>query len=654
MSSEKVVKVTFPNGDVHEFLKGIPCLEVAKSISEGLARASVAAKLDGALVDLSRPIEADAKFEAVKFDSKDGKDVFWHSSSHLMAKAVMRLFPDARLTIGPAIEDGFYYDIDVEKPFTPDDLAAIEKEMKRLAEANEPFERLEVSCSEAEQIIHNRLKNSYKIDLLKDVPDGEKISFYALGKDFIDLCSGPHVPSSGKIKAFKLLSTSTAYWRGDSKNRALQRIYGVSFPENKLLTEHLKMLEEAAKRDHRKIGKDLHIFTFAEEVGMGLPLWLPGGEVLRHLLIEYMRKMEEEDGYVYVRSPGITRSELYFATGHLPYYKDSMYAPIEIDGMEYYLKPMNCPHHHMMYRTLAASYKDLPIRFAEAGDCFRHELSGTMHGLIRVRCFTQNDSHIYLAPAQIHSEVIRVVRLFQRVYRDMGISEYSFRLSLPDFENNPEKYGNVDNKDAWTGAAEQLRSALLDLGVPFEEVKGEASFYGPKIDIQLKNVFGKEDTIGTVQVDVMVPKRLGLTFVNEKGAKETVVIIHRAILGSFERFIAYLLEHYAGSLPFWLSPEQVAVLPIADRHAEGARKVEEALAAVGIRASTDSSNQTLDYRIREAQLRKIPYMIVVGDKEIAAGTVSVRKRSGEMLAPMPVAEFVGLALRKNAERSLEL
>jgi threonyl-tRNA synthetase len=650
--AESEMKITFPNGDVHEFVRGITCLEVAKSISEGLARAAVAAKLDGVVVDLTRKIESDAKFEVIKFESKEGKDVFWHSSSHVMAKAILRLFPDAKLTIGPAIETGFYYDIDIGTPFTPEDLVKIEAEMGKIVKENEPFQRSEVSRSEAEKIINERLANPYKIELLKDVPEGEKISFYSLGKNFIDLCYGPHLPSSGKIKAFKLLNTSTAYWRGDAKNKALQRVYGVSFPEKKELDAHLKMLEDAAKRDHRKIGKDLGIFTFAEEVGMGLPLWLPKGEVLRHLLVEYMRKMEEEDGYVYVHSPSITRADLYYATGHLPYYKDSMYAPIEIDGMEYYLKPMNCPHHHMMFRTLAASYKDLPVRFAEAGDCFRHELSGTMHGLMRVRCFTQNDSHMYVTPAQLKKEVIGVARLFQRVYVDMGISDYSFRLSLPDFENNPGKYGGEEKK--WADASEELRQALLELKVPFDEVKGEASFYGPKIDIQLKNVYGQEDTIATIQIDIMIPKRLNLTFVNEKGEKENVIIIHRAILGSYERFIAYLLEHYAGNLPFWLSPVQAIVLPIADRHTEGALKVVAALHSAGIRTEIDSSNQTLDYRIRNAQLAKIPYMLVVGDRELENNSVTARKRTGEVMKPMALDEFLEFARKKNDGKELEL
>jgi threonyl-tRNA synthetase len=630
-----------PLSELSKTIRGADEKDLSKAISlttakkiESPARAVAGQEILQFIADASH--EKQTKTEQERMLAKN-------TAQFILAAALSKLYPRARIA-DSSVGEEFFVDIDSEKTLSDSDIAKIEQEMEGIVSAKEKITSAKIAVADALKKFGH---NPYKKFLLEQAPRDAKVRVAEM-PGFCDLANGLLLANTSELVAFKLSKIGGAYWLNSSQNRQLQRATGTAFASLKERDDYLAYLADAERRDHRKLGKDLKIFMFAEEVGMGLPMWLPNGEVLRHLLVEYMRKLEEKYGYVYVNSPAITKSSLYFASGHLPYYAESMYAPIDIDGAQYYLKPMNCPHHHMMYRELVTSYRDLPLRFAEAGTCYRHELSGTMNGLIRARCFTQNDSHIYITPAQVEAEIIGVLKLFRQVYDDMGITDYWYRLALPDFDLNPEKYGG--DRAKWEDAAQHIRRALRKEGVKFSEEKGEAAFYGPKVDVQTRNAFGKEDTIATVQVDILVPKRMGLSFVNERGEKENVVIIHRAIIGSYERFIAFLLEKYAGNLPAWLSPVQVCVMPITDAQKAYAKRVAKALDARSVRVLLDESEGKIEQKIRSAQLQKIPYMLVVGKKEEDEGSVSVRRRDGSVHSGVPLEKFEKAISAEIAER----
>jgi len=588
--------------------------------------------------------EKDAK--AAKADgSKDTTAVAKNTAQFILAAALSRIFPKARVA-DSSVGDDFFVDIESEKTLSDTDISRIEQEMEKIVESKAKITVEEVPVADAEKKFAH---NPYRKYLLEQVPKDAKVRIASID-GFADLANGAMLDNSSKLVAFKLTKVGGAYWLNSAQNRQLQRTCGTAFAGTADKEAYLQRMAEAEKRDHRKLGKDLKIFMFSEEVGMGLPLWMPNGEVLRHVLVEYMRGLEERDGYKYVQTPSITKSQIFYTSGHLPHYKDSMYAPIDIEGNEYYLKPMNCPFHHMICKDLVTSYRDLPLRMAEPGSCYRYELSGTMHGIIRTRNFTQNDSHIYCTPAQAMDEFRKVLRLFKEVYKTMGISDYWYRLSLPDFDNNPDKYAGGEDRKKWEWAAKLIRDAMKDEGEKFEEAIGEAAFYGPKIDVQIRNVFGKDDSIATIQVDVLMAKRFNLNFVREDGTKENMIIIHRAILGSFERFIAFLLEHYAGNLPTWLSPVQVSVMPITDGQKAYAKKVFATLLAAGVRAELDGSEGKIEQKIRNAQLQKIPYMLIIGKREEDEGAVSVRKRDGSVQSGVPLDKFQKSVSEEIAEK----
>ena len=563
---------------------------------------------------------------------------FWHTTSHVMAQAVKKLFPNAKLAIGPSIESGFYYDFDIEKPFSDEDLKSIEEEMKKIVKDDLELERFELPREKALNLMKEK-DEPYKIELINDLPEGEVISFYKQG-DFVDLCKGPHIPSTGSIKAIKLLSTSGAYWRGSEKNKMLQRIYGVSFPKASELEEHLAMLEEAKQRDHRKIGKDLDLFMTHELVGSGLPLYLPNGATIRRLLERYIQDKEIALGYKHVYTPSLANVSLYKTSGHWDHYKDDMFPAMKMDNEELVLRPMNCPHHMLIYKYKLHSYRELPIRIGELANDFRYEDSGSVCGLERVRQMCQNDAHLFVRPDQIKEEVGNVLKLIQEVYqKDFGFSPdcFKYRLSLRDKENK-EKY--IDNDEMWETAESQLRAILKELNIDFYEAKGEAAFYGPKIDIQIKTALNHDVTIPTCQLDFALPERFELEYIGEDGAKHRPVVIHRAILGTSDRFISFLLEETKGALPLWLSPVQVKVLSIADRHIEYAKKVVSKLASENLRVEIDDRSEKIGYKIREAQLQKIPYMLIIGDKEVEQNQVGVRSRSDGDIGAMSLEDFI--------------
>lgn len=631
------VSITLPDGSVREYAEGSTFEDVAASISSGLRKNAVAGKLNGVAVDLNTQLQDGAKVEIITLDSQEGLEIMRHSCAHLMAQAVKRLFggKEVKLGVGPVIEDGFYYDMDLEHPLNPEDLQKIEKEMERIIGENLPITRREVSREEAIAIF-TELGDPYKLELIRDLPEGETISIYDQG-EFFDLCRGPHVPSTGKIKIFKLLSVAGAYWRGNSDNKMLQRIYGTAFVKKAQLDEHLHMLEEAKKRDHRKLGKELSIFTFNNLVGQGLPIWLPKGATLRRTLERYIVDIEERLGYQHVYTPVLGSTELYKTSGHLEHYEEDMFPRMQVDNEEFVLRPMNCPHHMMVFKSDLRSYRDLPIRIAELGMQHRYEMSGALTGLHRVRSMTLNDAHIFCRLDQIKSEFSRVLDLIKQVYSDFGIDEYRFRLSYRDPQDT-EKY--YQNDEMWNTAQRMLREVVEEAGLPFYEAEGEAAFYGPKLDVQIKTALGKEETLSTVQIDFLLPERFELEYVGEDGAKHRPVVLHRGILGTMERFTAFLLENFAGNLPLWLSPVQAKVIPVSAHFEEYARKVEEELRAGGIRAESDLRNEKLGYKIREAQLEKIPYMFVVGENEQSSRTVSVRKRGEGDLGAKPLSEVI--------------
>lgn len=645
-----MVKVTLPDGAVREYGDGVTVEEVAGSISPGLRKNAVAGKVNGKPVDLSTRLEGEVSLEILTLDQQDGLEVMRHSTAHLMAQALKRLYGANRvkLGIGPVIEDGFYYDIDLDESITPDDLARIEAEMEKIVKEDLPIVRRVVSREEALKI-YDEIGDPLKLELIRDLPEDSVITIYDQG-EFFDLCRGPHVPSTGRIKAFKLLSVAGAYWRGDSKNKMLQRIYGTAFAKKSQLDEHLQLLEEAKKRDHRKLGKELGMFSFSREVGQGLPLWLPHGAKLRRTLERYIVDLEERLGYLHVYTPVLANVELYKTSGHWEHYKDDMFPPMQLDNEELVLRPMNCPHHMMVYKSDMRSYRDLPLRIAELGTMHRYEMSGALTGLHRVRAMTLNDAHIFCRMDQIKEEFTRVVNLIRQVYEDFGIKDYRFRLSYRD-PKDKEKYWPDD--EMWETTQRMLREVVEELGLPFFEAEGEAAFYGPKLDVQIRTALGKEETLSTAQLDVLLPERFELEYVGEDGKKHRPVVIHRGIISTMERMTAFLLENFAGALPLWLSPVQAKVIPVSSAYDGYAVEVTEKLQAAGIRAESDLRNEKMGYKIREAQLEKIPYMLIVGQQEAESGTVSVRRRGEGDLGAQPLADFISRVLGEIASKRFD-
>ena len=633
------MKVELKDGSQLEVKEGASVLEIAQQISEGLARNACCGIVNGEVKDLRYEVKKNSKLEIATFEnSLEGKKAYWHTTSHIMAQAIKRLYPEIKLTIGPAIDSGFYYDFDTEKPFTPEMLEAIEAEMKKIIKEDLPIKKFTLSREKAIELMKER-KEDYKVELIEELPEGEEISFYEQG-EFVDLCAGPHLMSTGKVKAIKLLSSSGAYWRGDEHNKMLQRIYGISYPKALQLEEYLNMLEEAKQRDHRKIGKDLEIFMTHKLVGSGLPMYLPKGATIRRILERYIQDKEIALGYAHVYTPSLANVELYKTSGHWDHYKEDMFPVMKMDAEEMVLRPMNCPHHMLIYKNKMHSYRDLPIRIGELAHDFRYEASGNVCGLERVRQMCQNDAHLFVRPDQIKEEVGRVLNLIKEVYqKDFGFSESSFqyRLSLRD-KANKEKY--IDNDEMWETAESQLREILKEMKIDFYEATGEAAFYGPKIDIQIKTALNHDVTIPTCQLDFALPERFELEYIGEDGKAHRPVVIHRAILGSSDRFISFLLEETKGNLPLWIAPVQVKIMTITDAGKDYAKEVEAKLKQAGFRVELDDRNEKIGYKIREAQMEKVPYMLVLGDKEVQSKSVGVRKRAEGDIGAMPVEELI--------------
>ena len=631
-----MIKIMLKDGNSLEVEKGTTILEVAKKISEGLARVATCGEVNGEVKDLRYELNEDCNLVIDTFESSlEGKKAYWHTTSHIMAQAVKRLFPNVKFAIGPSIDEGFYYDFDVEKPFNDEDKQKIEEEMKKIIKEDIKIERFSLPKKEALELMQGQ---NYKQELINELPEGEEISFYKQG-DFTDLCAGPHLMSTGKIKSIKILSLAGAYWRGSEKNKMLQRIYAISFPKASMLEEYLKQIEEAKQRDHRKIGKDLDLFMTHELVGSGLPMYLPHGATIRRILERYIQDKEISLGYEHVYTPSLANVELYKTSGHWDHYKEDMFPVMKMDNEEMVLRPMNCPHHMLIYKHNMHSYRDLPIRIGELAHDFRYEASGSVCGLERVRQMCQNDAHLFVRPDQIKEEVGKVLNLIVEVYqKDFGFpaSAFKYRLSLRD-KNNKEKY--IDNDEMWETAESQLREILKELNIDFYEAEGEAAFYGPKIDIQIKTALNHDVTIPTCQLDFALPERFDLEYIGEDGKGHRPVVIHRAILGSSDRFISFLLEETKGMLPVWLAPVQVKILPITDDEQEYAYKIKEELLSEGIRVEVDDRNEKTGYKIREAQLQKIPYMLIVGKKEVETKTVSVRSREDGDLGAKDVQEW---------------
>ena len=616
------INITLPDGSVREYDKGASAMDVAKSISEGLARKVLAASINGEVWDATRAIHEDASLKLLTWDDAEAKSTFRHSTAHLMAEAIQTIYPHAKFWVGPAVDAGFYYDMDLgDSVLTEEGLLAVEKKMAELAKKNSAFERKEISKSDAVQFFTEK-GDEYKLDLLSNLEDGG-ITLYTQG-DFTDLCRGPHIPNTSFIKAVKLNSVSGAFWKGDEKNKQLTRVYGISFPNQKELDEHLLMLEEAKKRDHRKLGKELSIYTMDDDIGQGLVLWMPNGTIIIEELEKLAKETENAAGYKRVVTPHIAKENLYLTSGHLPYYADSMYPPMELDGTKYYLKAMNCPHHHKIYDAEPKSYKDLPYRLAEYGTCYRYEQSGELFGLMRVRCLHMNDAHIYCSKEQFAQEFKAVNDMYLKYFKIFGIDKYVMRLSLHDPAKLGEKY--VNEPELWLETEELVRSVLIENNIPFVEVKGEGAFYGPKIDVQIWSVIGREFTLATNQVDFAQSRSFKLSFTNKNNEPEIPLIIHRAPLGTHERFIGFLLEHYAGKFPTWLAPLQVKILPISDKFMDYGEAVLQKLRAAGIRAEIDDRNEKIGKKIRDTELAKVPYMLVFGEKEIENNAVAVRKQ----------------------------
>ena len=619
-----MIKITLKDNSIIEVEKGTKIIDVAKKISEGLARNTTCGEVNGEIKDMRYELTEDCNLVIHTFQDEDieGKKAYWHTTSHIMAQAVKRLFPDVKFAIGPSIDNGFYYDFDIEKPFTDEDKANIEAEMKKIIKEKIEIERFSLPKKEALDLMKDQ---PYKKELIEELPEGEEISFYKQG-DFTDLCAGPHLMCTGNIKAVKILSSSGAYWRGNEKNKMLQRIYAISFPKASQLEAYLQFLEEAKQRDHRKIGKEQEIFMTHPLVGSGLPMYLPNGATIRRLLERYIQDKEISLGYKHVYTPSLANVELYKTSGHWDHYKEDMFPVMKMDNEEMVLRPMNCPHHMLIYKNKMHSYRDLPIRIGELAHDFRYEASGSVCGLERVRQMCQNDAHLFVRPDQIKEEVGKVLKLIVEVYqKDFGFpaSAFKYRLSLRD-KNNKEKY--IDNDKMWETAESQLREILTELEIPFYEAEGEAAFYGPKIDIQIRTALNHDITIPTCQLDFALPERFKLEYIGEDGKEHRPVVIHRAILGSSDRFISFLLEETKGNLPLWLAPEQIRILPITDNQQDYAYNLREKFRKNGIRVEVDDRNEKTGYKIREAQLAKIPYMLIVGEKEVEGNTVSVRSR----------------------------
>lgn len=610
-------------------------MEIAQGISEGLARNVLSARVNGQVWDATRPITQDAAVTLLTWSDEDGKATMWHSSAHLMAEALEFYYPGIKLAIGPPIENGFYYDIDFgDHEFTEKDLPKIEQKMLELAREKNPYVRKEVSKDEALRYFTDK-GDQYKLELISELNDGE-ITFYTQG-NFTDLCRGPHVPHTGYIKAVKLLNIAGAYWRGSENNPMLTRIYGITFPKQAELDEYLTLLEEAKKRDHRKLGKELELFTFDDDVGPGLPMWLPKGAFIIEKLEQLAKDTERKAGYQRVKTPHIAKESLYLTSGHLPYYKESMFPPMELDGSTYYLKSMNCPHHHKLFDSLPRSYKELPLRLAEYGTCYRYEKSGELFGLMRVRALQMNDAHIYCTKEQFEQEFRAVNAMYLKYFKIFGIDKYIMRFST----HSPEKLGQkyVDMPELWKETEDMVRSVLINSGIPYKEVADEAAFYGPKIDVQIFSVIGREFTLATNQVDFAQPLRFNLTYTTPDNRQEHPIVIHRAPLGTHERFIGFLIEHYAGKFPLWLAPEQVRILPISEKFNEGCKKILQSLENYDIRASVDERGEKIGKKIRDAELAKVPYMLIIGEKELHEGMVSIRKQGEGDQGGMSVSDF---------------
>ena len=630
-----MITITFPDGKTKQYEAGVTSLDIAKSISEGLARNVLAAKVDGEVWDATRPVNKDAKIIFLTWNDAEGKNAMWHSSAHLMAEALESFYPEIKFGIGPPVDGGYYYDVDLNgETISSEDFKKIEDKMLELARQKNAFVRKEVSKKEATEYFTKK-GDEYKLELINDLQDGQ-ITFYQQG-NFVDLCRGPHIPNTGFIKAVKLMNIAGAYWRGDEKNKQLTRIYGITFPSQKELTEHLTMLEEAKKRDHRKIGKELQIFTFEDEVGPGLPLWLPNGATIIEQLEKLAKVTEERAGYKRVRTPHLAKESMYLTSGHLPYYAESMFPPMDMDGEKYYLKPMNCPHHHKIFATLNPSYRDLPLRLAEYGTCYRYEQSGELFGLMRVRSLQMNDAHIYCTKEQFADEFRAVNEMYLRYFKIFGIEKYIMRFSTHAKEKLGKKY--VNEPELWLETEDMVRKVLIDSKIPYKEVPDESAFYGPKIDVQVWSAIGREFTLATNQVDFAVPRKFGLTYISNENKSETPICIHRAPLGTHERLIGFLIEHYAGNFPVWLAPEQVTILPISDRFNDNAKDILKLFKKYNIRASVDDRSEKIGKKIRDAEMMKVPYMAILVEKEAGSNTISLREHLKGDIGVMNTEEF---------------
>ena len=641
-----MVQIQFPDGAVRSYEKGITALGIAKSISEGLAKKVLAASVDGEVWDATRPINKDAALKLLTWDDADGKNTFWHSSAHLLAEAVEMQFPGAKFWVGPALEKGFYYDIDLgDKTIKEEDVVVLEQKMNELAKKANDYIRKEMSKAEAVAYFTEK-GDEYKLDLLSGLEDGT-ITFYTQG-GFTDLCRGPHIPNTSVIKAIKITNIAGAFWKGDEKNKMLTRVYGVTFPNQKELDEYLLLLEEAKKRDHRKLGKELGIYTMDDDVGPGLPLWMPNGTIIIEELERLAKETEEAAGYKRVVTPHIAKESMYITSGHLPYYQDSMFPPMELDGTKYYLKAMNCPHHHKIFDAEPKSYKDMPLRLAEYGTCYRYEQSGELFGLMRVRCLHMHDAHIYCTKEQFAQEFRAVNDMYLKYFNIFGIDKYVMRLSLHDPAKLGQKY--INEPELWLETEQMVREVLIETGTPFVEVQDEGAFYGPKIDVQIWSIIGREFTLATNQVDFAQGKRFKLSFTNKDNEPEIPLIIHRAPLGTHERFIGFLLEHYAGKFPVWLAPLQAKILPISDKFLPYAQEVLSELRKAGVRAEIDDRNEKIGKKIRDTELMKVPYMLVIGEKEMNEGQLSIRRQGKGDLGMMDKTLFISQIHQEIVER----
>jgi len=646
------ITVTLPDNSTHSYDSGVTPQEIAENIGSRLAQDALAAQVNGQSVDLNVAIEADAEVAILTGDSPEGHEVLLHSTAHLMAHAVKELFPEAKVTIGPAIENRFYYDFDIDGTFSDDDLEKIEKKMHELAANDHVVTRMDLTHGEAVKLF-TKMNESYKVEIIEDIDGDDNISAYTQG-DFTDLCRGPHVSQTGKIKYFKLLNTSGAYWRGNEKNKMLQRIYGTAFSSKKELNKYLNFLEEAKKRDHRKLGKELNLFTFDEEVGPGLPLWLPNGAVMIDELEALAKETEDKADYLRVRTPHLTKGSLYEKSGHLDHYQDAMYPSMDVDGIEYFVKPMNCPHHHKIYAARPKSYRDLPVRLSEYGTCYRYEKSGQLFGLMRVRSMQMNDAHIYCTKEQFKDEFLAVCNMYLYYFDIFGIDKYQLRLGLHDPNDLGGKY--IDEPELWQQTEAEVREALIEGNFEHEEIAGEAAFYGPKIDVQVWSAIGKEFTLATNQVDFAIPKRFGLTFTDEQGREQTPICIHRAPLSTHERFVGFLTEHFGGDFPLWLAPVQVAVLPVSEKVIDYARNVETRLKDMGIRVQLNDQPDKVGAKIRQAELQRINVMLIVGEKEAHDNQVALRRRFKGDLGTQSLDDVVAelkteIETRRNAYRT---